>query len=297
MADNADWCDENLKVVCELFAEEVQAKNRSGSHLNRQGYANVIIHFKEKTGLTYTKLQFKNKWDKLRKDYSNWKQLQKETGSGWDPILKTFNAPDWWWKKINKQYKGSAKFKDKKLEHEDELGIMFEDLRNTGEDHWAPSSGQPPEDTEGQQEEEHEKEADRDEDGDSDAEEVTPTSGKGKRRRVAANEKSKKPKSAGGHWMQEQMAKIVEINERTSASCESLVMARLEDSSGNCSIKGVMDLVKACGAVPGTKEHFIATVLFTKKPEREMFMTIDTPHERFQWLTMKHEWMMNARAK
>ncbi|CAN6234381.1 unnamed protein product [Urochloa humidicola] len=150
MADNADWSDENLRVVCELFAAEVRAKNRSGTHLNRQGYANVIAHFKEKTRLSYAKLQFRNKWDKLRKDYSNRKQLQKETRSAWDPTLKTFNALDWWWKKINKQYKGSAKFKGKKLEHEDELGIMFEDLQNTGDDHWAPSSGQPPQDTKGQ---------------------------------------------------------------------------------------------------------------------------------------------------
>lgn len=86
--DSADWCDENLKIVCELFAEQVRAKNRSGSHLNRQGYNNVIAQFKERTGLTYTKLQFKNKWDKMKEDYSNWKQLGRETGAGWDPERK-----------------------------------------------------------------------------------------------------------------------------------------------------------------------------------------------------------------
>jgi hypothetical protein len=36
--DNADWCDENVKIACEIFAEEVRAKNRSGSHLNKLGY-------------------------------------------------------------------------------------------------------------------------------------------------------------------------------------------------------------------------------------------------------------------
>jgi hypothetical protein len=29
-----------------------------------------------------------------------------------------------------------------------------------------------------------------------------------------------------------------------------------------------MALVKDCGAVPGTNEHFIATTIFTKKVER-----------------------------
>jgi hypothetical protein len=48
--------------------------------------------------------------------------------------------------------------------------------------------------------------------------------------------------------------------------------------------------VKECGVVPSTNEHFIASIVFTKISEREMFMTLDTP-ERFDWLTKKHEWM------
>jgi hypothetical protein len=52
-----------------------------------------------------------------------------------------------------------------------------------------------------------------------------------------------------------------------------------------------MALVKACGATPGTNEHFIAICLFTKKADREMFMTLDTPRERFECLKRKHEWM------
>ena len=75
--DNADWCDENVKIASEIFAEEVRAKNRPGSHLNKLGYNNVMVKFKERTGKTYSELQFKNKWDKLKKDYSNWKQLGK----------------------------------------------------------------------------------------------------------------------------------------------------------------------------------------------------------------------------
>ena len=84
------------------------------------------------------------------------------------------------------------------------------------------------------------------------------------------------------------MGKIVEMNERTTASCESI--ARREDKS-SCSIKDVMALVKECGVVPSTNEHFIASIIFTKRSEREMFMTLDTHEERFEWLPRKHEWM------
>jgi hypothetical protein len=49
--------------------------------------------------------------------------------------------------------------------------------------------------------------------------------------------------------------------------------------------------VKACGATASTKEHFIATRRFTKKPEREKLLTMEKPIEHFQCLTMKYEWM------
>jgi hypothetical protein len=51
--------------------------------------------------------------------------------------------------------------------------------------------------------------------------------------------------------------------------------------------------VKECGATVGTKEYFVASILFTKRAEREreMFMTMDTLEDRFLWLKSKHEWM------
>jgi hypothetical protein len=53
-----------------------------------------------------------------------------------------------------------------------------------------------------------------------------------------------------------------------------------------------MTLVKSCGAVPSTNEHFAATLLFTNRPEREMFMTMETPEGRFDWLKRKYGWMI-----
>ena len=64
--DNVDWTDENTRIVCELFLEQVRDGNHSNTHLNKKGYEIVIVKFEEKTGLRYQKLQFKNKWAKLR---------------------------------------------------------------------------------------------------------------------------------------------------------------------------------------------------------------------------------------
>ncbi|CAO2153160.1 unnamed protein product [Urochloa humidicola] len=196
-----------------------------------------------------------------------------------------------WWKETALKIKGCTRFKHRGLQNEDELEIMFEDLRNTGDDHWCASSDVPPsQPNPTAQSPIHVDDEDEAgiEDDDSDPEEVTPTSGRGKRGRVSDKNKGKKPKTTTGQWFQEQMGKLVEMNERTTVSCESIV--RREDKSG-CSIQDVMTMVKGCGAVPGTKEHFIACTLFTNRAEREMFLTMDSPEERFDYLTKKHEWM------
>ncbi|XP_066311175.1 L10-interacting MYB domain-containing protein-like [Miscanthus floridulus] len=277
----ADWTDENVRIVCELFAEQVEIGNRSSTHLNKAGFTNVIQKFKQRTGILYTRKQFKNKWDKLKVEYGIWKQLvDRQTGIGWDESGKNIDMPEEWWKKMANV--SSNKFAC--LQNEDNLSIMFEDLRNTGDDHWGPSSGVAPSqaiplDDDDENEGENE--------DDSDPDEVTP-SARPKRGKSQGNAKGKKTKTSGGQWFQEQMGKLVEMNERTTASCESI--ARGEDKSGS-TIQEVMALVKGCSAKPGSNEHFIATVVFTKKAEREMFMTLDTPEERFDWLQKKHEWM------
>ena len=99
----ADWCDENTRIVCEIFADEVEKGNRANTHLNKAGYKNVIQRFKERTGIEYNRKQFKNKWDKLKVDYGIWKKLtNNQTGLGWDERKKNIDMPESWWKKTIK---------------------------------------------------------------------------------------------------------------------------------------------------------------------------------------------------
>jgi hypothetical protein len=80
--------------VCELFADEVQKGNRDSTHLNETGYSNMITRFKDRTGLLYTRKQFKNKWDKMKNDYGIWKRLTKETCLGWSESVGAECGPD-----------------------------------------------------------------------------------------------------------------------------------------------------------------------------------------------------------
>jgi hypothetical protein len=81
--------------VCEIFADEVEKGNRANTHLNKAGYKNMIRRFKERTGIDYDRKQFKNKWDKLKVDYSIWKKrTNNETGIGWDETKKNIDMPE-----------------------------------------------------------------------------------------------------------------------------------------------------------------------------------------------------------
>jgi hypothetical protein len=105
------------------------------------------------------------------------------------------------------QYKGISKFKDGPIQNEEEKATMFEDIWNTGDDHWAPSSGNAPQILEGEYGNEcgiENDEKDEDYEGNEDndeCEKVTPTSSaKGKwRGPPSRKDKGKKPKTVGEH--------------------------------------------------------------------------------------------------
>lgn len=62
-------------------------------------FINEIVHVQH-TILEYKYDQLKNKWDKLRGDYSVFKKLKlKETGAGWDIERNTVKQDAEWWKK------------------------------------------------------------------------------------------------------------------------------------------------------------------------------------------------------
>jgi len=98
----ADWCDENTRIVCELFADEVEKGNRDTTHLSKTGYLNMITRFKDRTGFLYTRKQFKNKCDRLKVDYGIWKQLTKQIGLGWSASGKDIVMTEAWWKETAK---------------------------------------------------------------------------------------------------------------------------------------------------------------------------------------------------
>jgi hypothetical protein len=112
--------------------------------------------------------------------------------------------------------------------------------------------------------------------GTNECEEDSPVNANGKRPPRFTQGQGKKPKTGTALIIQEAVTSMA-----TSASSYA------SQKEGKFSIDEVMEQVLACGATYGSNEHFIATELFVKKEQREMFMTLPTNH-RFNWLTRKY---------
>ena len=96
--EKAIWDAYHIRVFCEICAKEVGAGNRPGPFLTDKGYKNLEENFFQQTKKRYVKKQFKNRWDSLKKEYTQWKELKlAASGLGWDNKLETVVAdPDWW---------------------------------------------------------------------------------------------------------------------------------------------------------------------------------------------------------
>ncbi|XP_042519204.1 uncharacterized protein LOC122092985 [Macadamia integrifolia] len=89
VSENAKWSQANIDTLVVLMVEEVKKCNRTTSTFNKSSWKNIANNFKEKTGVTYIIAQLKNKVNKLRQDYSQFKKLL-----GWDTTSRTCTVDD-----------------------------------------------------------------------------------------------------------------------------------------------------------------------------------------------------------
>ncbi|WVZ93264.1 hypothetical protein U9M48_039259 [Paspalum notatum var. saurae] len=199
--------------------------------------------------------------------------MRRQTSTGWDHLRQTIEMDPEWWRKIKVEIPTCAKFKKGPLQNEADLNKMFDKITNDESDHWNPMTENPiiPESQEpiiNLEDDFVDAECEIPNDftspGTDVVKEVSPSVGK----------PARKTKTNTAAVMQEQVIRIAD-------SADALVSKKL----GEVTIKQVMELVVACGAAIGNNEHFIASKLFIKREQREMFMTLDTYESRFLCLS------------
>ncbi|KAM3391801.1 hypothetical protein ACQJBY_013107 [Aegilops geniculata] len=280
----AEWTDDNTRIIVELFVKQFRAGNMPNTHLTPNAYDDVGKEFLMRTGLEYTHKQVRNKWDKLKREYNLFKQLKhRETGGGWDFEKNTVKQDNEWWKKAKVDLPGCGKFKKHGLRNEEGLRLLFEDISVDGSDHWNPASGLPPPSSTALKDALNVDEiTDLDLEDDTE-EQASPTIASGSKVRLGITipEKNKRPKTA--QVMQEEIRKISSIAHASHTSFQSFL--RKDETT---SVASTMDLVRACSAIEGTDEHFIATELFMKREQREMFLHM-TADSRKGWLRRRFD--------
>ncbi|XP_042513329.1 L10-interacting MYB domain-containing protein-like [Macadamia integrifolia] len=132
--ETAKWSQANVDTLIVLMVEEVKKGNRTTSTFNKAGWNNIANNFKEKTGVNYTIAQLKNKVNKLRQDYSQFKKLLETTGFGWDTTSRTCTVDDESiWESHIKDNPTGARFKKHGLPQWLELCMVFGDTYADGE--------------------------------------------------------------------------------------------------------------------------------------------------------------------
>ncbi|CAM0906051.1 unnamed protein product [Alopecurus aequalis] len=123
----AHWDASSTRTFCEICKVQKRAGNRPTAFLSPEGYKQL------KTGKTYTKMQFKNKWDSTKALYQAWVYYTtKCTRLGWDPVKKTFTADDSFWAEMIKANKLIAGFRKGPPDNLELMEIMFEDAHVDG---------------------------------------------------------------------------------------------------------------------------------------------------------------------
>ncbi|MFQ6621793.1 hypothetical protein Gotur_002997 [Gossypium turneri] len=62
------WDNRLIEIFCDLCIKEILKGNRPGTHFTKEGWLKIMTNFENETYKTYSKRQFKNRWDALKQE-------------------------------------------------------------------------------------------------------------------------------------------------------------------------------------------------------------------------------------
>ncbi|KAH7844855.1 hypothetical protein Vadar_032386 [Vaccinium darrowii] len=131
------WDSQLTRVFLELAVKEIEKEGRSTTQLSNKSLARIAERISALTNLPVTPIQCKNRYQVLRRDWQAWQLLADQrrgaTGLGFDHKRGTFTAPDFFWANLIRQNEHVAKFRDRRLDHEELMQRVFQEVTATGD--------------------------------------------------------------------------------------------------------------------------------------------------------------------
>ncbi|CAH9147047.1 unnamed protein product [Cuscuta epithymum] len=290
--EKANWDPIATEAFIRICVEEVEAGNRPCTHFNKTGWDNIAKKFYETTKRRYKRVQFKNRWDALKKEWGQWMTLiRSETGLGWDHAKQTIHADEEWWARKIQSNPELAKFRFRGPLLVQEQQVLFDDVVATGADAWTPSSGILPQhlyddqedNLEGNQETTQEFQDDVTIDG-ADTEQSA-----SQKRTSTRNGKQTVFRGRLPPLITGKKQKKFTSAEKIARCLEDMVGTMKTESSSSqprrFSIEECMNVLdRMDGIEAGGKLWMHATSLFLKSNVRELFLAIKNDNIRRKWL-------------
>ncbi|XP_028115210.1 L10-interacting MYB domain-containing protein-like [Camellia sinensis] len=243
----------------------------------------MITKFKSMTGKSYQRIQMKNHWDVLKKDWLLWNNLLRgETDLGRDTLTGAMSASDEWWSKKLERYLDAAKFEGMPLQFTEDLDILFSDTTATGEWTYTLSSGVMPHTDETVEEFHTPHDAEFHDDAGLEVDHPFELNKKRPSNTNGSSTKSKtKKKFIGATLLNKTLDRIVNVVKSSSAiSTQTSLRYSL---IAECLAK----LESILGVSSDDKLYVWAARLFLRDKRRECFMTLPTDEVRLRFLKLE----------
>ncbi|XP_052203034.1 L10-interacting MYB domain-containing protein-like [Diospyros lotus] len=294
---SAKWNDHTHLQFIELVEQEIQKGNGPGSFINKDGWKNLVKIFNEITGKCYDNKQLKNHWDSMKKEWTLFKQMMRgESGLGWDESKKTIAADNAWWEQKIKENDNFRKFRNK------DLSIiwfrydgLFSDIAAIGEKARAPSQYQPPTQLSSTDKEDdaiqHTEDInDLGEPFGRDQSPIDAATGDDlflepswQQGRSSAPKRGRKERMSSAAMLRTNIEDLMQLYTKSTNTTNSVAGPDAE------SIPKCMEVLQRLPIQVGCKLWNYACTLFTKPPNRTVFINQPSDEARFAWLDYLHQ--------
>ncbi|KAL2458486.1 Myb DNA-bind 3 domain-containing protein [Abeliophyllum distichum] len=254
----AKWDDDIHRIFvncCELL---IAQGYRQGKCFNKSGWQQLVSMFNTEAGKDWNRVQLKNHWFSMRKEYQLLHELLRCTGIEYDHQTNIIVADDWWWERKIQPYQALKKgFDDdevwEQVGHTDKLPVNAE-----MHDEHAPSEFQgcgSPMDTSALH--------------------------SGDKRKCSYGSAKGKKKLSSHAALSESVEKLANVG-------NDLIAAHLKENSGPPSIDECLEELESFGLLENDEKfHLFALSFLDQKRHRAAYAAACTPQMKMKFFKFK----------